>query len=90
MQQGKRLQLIALTMLFWLPMAASAADTPSGKARSYGAAAQARSAERNGEPRYSRKCGIYSGICPIVTPMKVGDYCVCVTPSGPIHGVVVP
>jgi hypothetical protein len=21
---------------------------------------------------------------------KVGDYCVCHTPSGPIHGVVIP
>jgi hypothetical protein len=38
----------------------------------------------------SRKCGIYSGICPMSRTAKVGDYCVCHTPSGPIHGVVVP
>jgi hypothetical protein len=38
----------------------------------------------------SRKCGIYSGICPMSHTAKVGDYCICHTPSGPIHGVVVP
>jgi hypothetical protein len=38
----------------------------------------------------SRKCGIYSGICPMSRAAKVGDYCVCHTPSGPIHGVVIP
>jgi hypothetical protein len=41
------------------------------------------------KPR-SRKCGIYSGICPMSRAANVGDYCVCHTPSGPIHGVVVP
>ncbi|MCU7871548.1 MAG: hypothetical protein AAES65_22830 [Candidatus Thiodiazotropha sp. (ex. Lucinoma kazani)] len=38
----------------------------------------------------SRKCGIYSGICPMGKPLEVGAYCICHTPSGPIHGVVVP
>jgi hypothetical protein len=38
----------------------------------------------------SRKCAIYSGICPMSRIAKVGDYCVCNTPSGPIHGVVIP
>lgn len=38
----------------------------------------------------SRKCGIYSGICPMSRTAEVGDYCICHTPSGPIHGVVVP
>jgi hypothetical protein len=38
----------------------------------------------------SRKCGIYSGVCPMNRRAKVGDYCVCHTPSGPIHGVVIP
>jgi hypothetical protein len=38
----------------------------------------------------SRKCAIYSGICPMSRAAKVGDYCVCHTPSGPIHGVVIP
>jgi hypothetical protein len=40
--------------------------------------------------RRSRKCGIYSGVCPMSRSAKVGDYCVCHTPSGPIHGVVIP
>ncbi|MEW8028392.1 MAG: hypothetical protein AB2792_00455 [Candidatus Thiodiazotropha sp.] len=38
----------------------------------------------------SRKCAIYSGVCPMSRTAKVGDYCVCHTPSGPIHGVVIP
>jgi hypothetical protein len=38
----------------------------------------------------SRKCAIYSGICPMNRAANVGDYCVCHTPSGPIHGVVIP
>ena len=38
----------------------------------------------------SRKCAIYSGVCPMRRTAKVGDYCVCHTPSGPIHGVVIP
>ncbi|MES9946726.1 MAG: hypothetical protein ABW080_17370 [Candidatus Thiodiazotropha sp.] len=38
----------------------------------------------------SRKCAIYSGICPMGRRAKVGDYCICNTPSGPIHGVVIP
>jgi hypothetical protein len=38
----------------------------------------------------SRKCAIYSGICPMSRRAKVGDYCICHTPSGPIHGVVIP
>lgn len=42
------------------------------------------------ETRYSRKCGIYSGVCGMTRPAAVGSYCVCITPSGPIHGVVVP
>lgn len=90
MRQGTRMRSLTLMALFWLSMAAVAADTPFGKERSNGAASQAKAAERNGVTRYSRKCGIYSGICPMVMPMKVGDYCVCATPSGPIHGVVVP
>jgi hypothetical protein len=40
--------------------------------------------------RRSRKCGIYSGVCPMSRSAKVGDYCICHTPSGPIHGVVIP
>jgi hypothetical protein len=42
------------------------------------------------QPRYSVKCGIYSGICPMFKPMEVGSYCICNTPTGPIYGVVVP
>ena len=38
----------------------------------------------------SRKCAIYSGVCPMGRTAKVGDYCICHTPSGPIHGVVIP
>ncbi|MBT2970700.1 MAG: hypothetical protein KME56_14155 [Candidatus Thiodiazotropha sp. (ex Ctena orbiculata)] len=38
----------------------------------------------------SRKCAIYSGVCPMGSMAKVGDYCICHTPSGPIHGVVIP
>ncbi|MEW8507028.1 MAG: hypothetical protein AB2598_10000 [Candidatus Thiodiazotropha sp.] len=40
--------------------------------------------------QYSRKCAIYSGVCPMGRKTKVGDYCICNTPSGPIHGVVIP
>ncbi|MES9993920.1 MAG: hypothetical protein ABW098_18375 [Candidatus Thiodiazotropha sp.] len=40
--------------------------------------------------QFSRKCGIYSGVCPMNRRVKVGDYCICHTPSGPIHGVVIP
>ncbi|MCU7906449.1 MAG: hypothetical protein KZQ76_11540 [Candidatus Thiodiazotropha sp. (ex Epidulcina cf. delphinae)] len=43
-----------------------------------------------GRPRLSRKCAIYSGICPMSASAEVGTYCVCNTPSGPIHGVVIP
>lgn len=42
------------------------------------------------ETQYSRKCGIYSGVCMMIRPAEVGSYCVCNTPSGPIHGVVMP
>jgi hypothetical protein len=42
------------------------------------------------ETRFSRKCGIYSGICDMHKQVEVGAYCVCQTPSGPIYGVVVP
>ncbi|MET0091584.1 MAG: hypothetical protein ABW068_16475 [Candidatus Thiodiazotropha sp.] len=42
------------------------------------------------ETRFSRKCGIYSGICNMYKQAEVGAYCVCQTPSGPIYGVVVP
>ena len=38
----------------------------------------------------SRKCGIFSGICMMVRPAEVGAYCLCNTPSGAMHGVVVP
>jgi hypothetical protein len=38
----------------------------------------------------SRKCGIFSGFCMMVRRAEVGAYCICNTPSGPIHGVVVP
>lgn len=38
----------------------------------------------------SRKCAIYSGVCPMGRSAKVGDYCICHTPSGPMHGVVIP
>ncbi|MES9817941.1 MAG: hypothetical protein ABW155_14930 [Candidatus Thiodiazotropha sp.] len=38
----------------------------------------------------SRKCAIYSGVCPMGRTANVGDYCICHTPSGPIHGVVIP
>ncbi len=41
-------------------------------------------------PASSFKCGIYSGICVMMQPGRVGDYCVCQTPSGLIHGVIVP
>ncbi len=42
------------------------------------------------DARFSRKCGIYSGICDMHKQVEVGAYCVCQTPSGPIYGVVVP
>ncbi|MEJ2592788.1 MAG: hypothetical protein P8178_15590 [Candidatus Thiodiazotropha sp.] len=90
MQQGKHHRLLTFLALAFLSMTAVAADTPSGEAPASAATAQTKTAEQNVETRYSLKCGIYSGICPLVTPMKVGDYCVCATPSGPIHGVVVP
>jgi len=38
----------------------------------------------------SRKCGIFSGVCMMVRPAEVGAYCLCNTPSGAMHGVVVP
>lgn len=41
-------------------------------------------------PQLSRKCAIYSGICKMVRPVEVGSYCVCMTPSGEIFGVVIP
>ncbi|MBW9256809.1 MAG: hypothetical protein K1562_04200 [Candidatus Thiodiazotropha sp. (ex. Lucinisca nassula)] len=41
-------------------------------------------------PKLSRKCAIYSGICPMNRRSEVGAYCICNTPSGPIHGVVIP
>ena len=90
MQQGKYRRLLTFLALAFLSMSAAAADTPAGDAPASGAAARAKTAEQTVETRYSLKCGIYSGICPLVTPMKVGDYCICATPSGPIHGVVVP
>ncbi|MCG7866874.1 MAG: hypothetical protein N0E37_06645 [Candidatus Thiodiazotropha taylori] len=42
------------------------------------------------KPKLSRKCAIYSGICPMNRRSEVGAYCICNTPSGPIHGVVIP
>jgi hypothetical protein len=41
-------------------------------------------------PKLSRKCAIYSGVCPMRKRTEVGAYCVCNTPSGMIHGVVIP
>jgi hypothetical protein len=38
----------------------------------------------------SRKCGIFSGVCRMVRPAEVGAYCLCNTPSGAMHGVVIP
>ena len=90
MQQGKSRRSLTFLALAFMSMSAVAADMPSAEAPASGAATQARTAEQNVETRYSLKCGIYSGICPLVSPMKVGDYCICATPSGPIHGVVVP
>lgn len=46
--------------------------------------------ETDSKPRLSRKCGIYSGVCPMNKKVEVGAYCICNTPSGPIHGVVIP
>ncbi|MES9831107.1 MAG: hypothetical protein ABW157_06825 [Candidatus Thiodiazotropha sp. LLP2] len=40
--------------------------------------------------KLSRKCAIYSGVCPMNKRAEVGAYCICNTPSGPIHGVVIP
>jgi hypothetical protein len=42
------------------------------------------------KPELSRKCAIYSGVCPMRMRAEVGAYCICQTPSGPIHGVVIP
>ncbi|MEJ2618897.1 MAG: hypothetical protein P8163_01275 [Candidatus Thiodiazotropha sp.] len=41
-------------------------------------------------PKLSRKCAIYSGICPMSKRTEVGAYCICNTPSGSIHGIVIP
>ncbi|MEW7989956.1 MAG: hypothetical protein AB2724_12560 [Candidatus Thiodiazotropha sp.] len=48
------------------------------------------SSQSSNPTRRSRKCAIYSGVCPMGSMAKVGDYCICHTPSGPIHGVVIP
>ncbi len=46
--------------------------------------------ETQSKQKLSRKCAIYSGICPMNKRAEVGAYCICNTPSGPIHGVVIP
>ncbi|MES9968830.1 MAG: hypothetical protein ABW092_02275 [Candidatus Thiodiazotropha sp.] len=48
------------------------------------------SSQATNRDQRSRKCAIYSGICPMRRSATVGDYCICHTPSGPIHGVVIP
>ena len=58
-------------------------QTPSVQNKTY-------TAGSNGRPKLSRKCAIYSGICPMNKRSEVGAYCICNTPSGPIHGVVIP
>ena len=79
---------MAALSLLCLSMAA-AAEPPQSQAQKASTADSSTSATQQ-QPRYSRKCGIYSGICPMYRPMEVGAYCVCNTPSGPIYGVVVP
>ncbi|MES9850378.1 MAG: hypothetical protein ABW170_00925 [Candidatus Thiodiazotropha sp. L084R] len=46
--------------------------------------------ETQSKHKLSRKCAIYSGVCPMNKRAEVGAYCICNTPSGPIHGVVIP
>ncbi|MCG7932822.1 MAG: hypothetical protein N0C88_06245 [Candidatus Thiodiazotropha lotti] len=58
-------------------------QTPSAQNKTYTAGSGSR-------PKLSRKCAIYSGICPMSKRSEVGAYCICNTPSGPIHGVVIP
>ncbi|MCG7897314.1 MAG: hypothetical protein JAY99_16655 [Candidatus Thiodiazotropha lotti] len=56
---------------------------PTGQNKTY-------TAGSDNKPKLSRKCAIYSGICPMNKRSEVGAYCICNTPSGPIHGVVIP
>jgi hypothetical protein len=42
------------------------------------------------KPKLSRRCAIYSGVCPMHKRAEVGAYCLCQTPSGPIYGLVIP
>ncbi|MBV2091731.1 MAG: hypothetical protein KUF72_12685 [Candidatus Thiodiazotropha sp. (ex Ctena orbiculata)] len=58
-------------------------QTPTMQNKTYTAGSDSR-------PKLSRKCAIYSGICPMNKRSEVGAYCICNTPSGPIHGVVIP
>ncbi|MCU7918527.1 MAG: hypothetical protein KZQ88_07895 [Candidatus Thiodiazotropha sp. (ex Dulcina madagascariensis)] len=78
-----------LLLLGILPVMALDTAAPQEKPPQH-SSSKTYSTHPGGKPRLSRKCGIYSGICPMGTLMEVGAYCVCNTPSGPIHGVVIP
>ncbi|MCU7931192.1 MAG: hypothetical protein KZQ90_10355 [Candidatus Thiodiazotropha sp. (ex Codakia rugifera)] len=82
-----------LTFLFCsLPAFAVDSSSSQQQQKKSMSAAQVKtySSDSTKQSQLSRKCGIYSGICPMGKSLEVGAYCICHTPSGPIHGVVVP
>jgi hypothetical protein len=90
MKKGTRIRAMVILSLFCLSMAA-AAETSQPQAQKASTANRGRTGSAAQQhPRYSVKCGIYSGICPMFKPMEVGSYCICNTPTGQIYGVVVP
>jgi hypothetical protein len=81
-----------LLTLSALPLHGESYKEQALKRDSSGTSAPAKqtSGQPSGQTQQSRKCAIYSGICRMGRRANVGDYCICHTPSGPIHGVIVP
>ena len=84
--------LLTLLVVSSLPLHAESGSTQAQKQITSTTATHPKrySAEAADQTKTSHKCAIYSGICPMRSRVKVGDYCICNTPSGPIHGVVIP
>lgn len=89
MKNRFRLRLFTVLLSSCLPLMAFAGDnSPSRDPSTTGYGSPVPTTTQL--PQYSNKCGIYSGVCPMANAAEVGSYCICNTPSGPIHGVVIP